>query len=983
MFERIGGFTVKHRIWIILFWVAAAVLMFFFAPSLSETGTMSESQFLPNDSESLRASELIKEYFPESAASSTVTLVFYNENKLSDADMDYARQVRDWLGSGQTGFKVENVTSAFDSPQLAATLVSPDGTTMLLNAGLEESAFSSGSIDITATIRDYIQSTPEGLDVYVSGQVGIYSDLFDSLNESIDLTTLVTIILVIVLLVIIYRSPIAALVPLVTIGIAFLASRGVLGLIGQAGVPLWSQLDVFLIVLTFGVGTDYCLFLISRFREEHALRGSRAEAMKSTIGKIGAVISASAFAVIVGLAGMAVARYQMIQTMGPVLGIAIFITLLAALTLAPALASVFGRKLFWPLTVKHSDSRAPRQSGFWYRVGKLATGRPIIVGGIIIIIMLVPFLALPGMNRSLDQLSELPQDSESVAGFKVLEEHYDIGEMEPLTALLVAPEGKDLTSPDSLASFANIGDDIRAVDGVVKVQSLVQPEGTGQTPEGLTVAGQLTAMSEQITLSLSGAGSDTSLLFSSDLSAAFAPLNTYLVELGQEFDWVQSEASYQALPSDMAAISQTINDVKSASLVENQLHSLSLQVAGAAQLMKANGASLTPESIGLITLLKGYLDELAGQYPDVAGVLEYQDAYTIVGTIGQALISSQPPEMLLPEVQAVMASLPDYLLQLSLSLDKVAEHFTDQNAYFMSRVLAAASQDTSPLTALEAQFASFSTDLQTLSARFKENGNPLFLTPSLLASSPDMQALVAQFVSQDGQATRLYIVLDAYPQSDTAIKTVEAVRDGFKYSLKGTSLSGTEVVIGGTSAQLTDVHQVLDQDFNKVMILVIVAVFIVLALLLRSLIAPIYLLLTVLLSYGTTLGLVTWIFQGIMGQDGISFMIPIIVFVLLVALGSDYNMFLMSRVREESATRTTRESARLAVMATGGVITACGIILAGTFGILVITPIRSMVQIGAAVAIGVFLDTFIVRALLVPAIASLLGRWNWWPRKHG
>ena len=112
-------------------------------------------------------------------------------------------------------------------------------------------------------------------------------------------------------------------------------------------------------------------------------------------------------------------------------------------------------------------------------------------------------------------------------------------------------------------------------------------------------------------------------------------------------------------------------------------------------------------------------------------------------------------------------------------------------------------------------------------------------------------------------------------------------------------------------------------------------------------------------------------------------MIPIIVFVLLVALGSDYNIFLMSRVREESEKQPTRIGARFAAIAIGGVINACGLILAGTFGVLTFGPVRTMVQIGTAVAIGVFLDTFLVRALLVPAIASLLGRWNWWPSKHG
>jgi len=226
-------------------------------------------------------------------------------------------------------------------------------------------------------------------------------------------------------------------------------------------------------------------------------------------------------------------------------------------------------------------------------------------------------------------------------------------------------------------------------------------------------------------------------------------------------------------------------------------------------------------------------------------------------------------------------------------------------------------------------------------------------------------------------------VLDTYPQSESAMTTVTLAREALQSSVRGTALKEAEAVIGGSSAILADVRRTLDNDFNIVMIVVICAIFVVLAVLLRSLIAPVYLLVTVMLSYGATLGIISWIFQDLMGQPGVSFMIPIILFVLLVALGSDYNIFLMSRVREESAFVPTKEGARMAAIVTGGVITACGIILAGTFATLVITPIQTMVQLGAAVAIGVFIDTFLVRAMLVPAIASLLGKWNWWPSKHG
>jgi RND superfamily putative drug exporter len=179
-----------------------------------------------------------------------------------------------------------------------------------------------------------------------------------------------------------------------------------MGILGNAGLSIWSQIDIFLIVMIFGIGTDYCLFMISRFREELGRKDSRTEALRFSVNKIGVVIAASAFAVIVGLSSMAVARYQMIQTMGPLLGVAIFITLLAALTLAPA--SIFGRKLFWPRHDNLGEDSSKHRPGLWDRVARISTGKPGLVAGVVILLMLIPYLALPNLNRSFDQLSELP-----------------------------------------------------------------------------------------------------------------------------------------------------------------------------------------------------------------------------------------------------------------------------------------------------------------------------------------------------------------------------------------------------------------------------------------------------------------------------------------------------------------------------------------------------------------------------------------------
>jgi RND superfamily putative drug exporter len=181
---------------------------------------------------------------------------------------------------------------------------------------------------------------------------------------------------------------------------------------------------------------------------------------------------------------------------------------------------------------------------------------------------------------------------------------------------------------------------------------------------------------------------------------------------------------------------------------------------------------------------------------------------------------------------------------------------------------------------------------------------------------------------------------------------------------------------------MLDVRTVLETDFNRIMIVVLVGVFVVLSLLLRSLIAPIFILAIVTFAYGATMGISSWLFTDVLGQVGVSFVVPIIVFVLMIALGADYNIFMMSRIREEAENKPMKEAIRSAIMSTSYVIVACGLILGGTFLSMVISPIQTMFQVGVAVAVGVFLETFVVIVFLLPSVANIFGRGCWWPFGH-
>jgi len=215
------------------------------------------------------------------------------------------------------------------------------------------------------------------------------------------------------------------------------------------------------------------------------------------------------------------------------------------------------------------------------------------------------------------------------------------------------------------------------------------------------------------------------------------------------------------------------------------------------------------------------------------------------------------------------------------------------------------------------------------------------------------------------------VILAGNPYSGEAAEAVEKVRE----RLHKVAPDG---LLGGLPAENWDVEQTNGRDTRLIVPLVLLVVGLILAAVLRAIAAPLYLMATVVLSFAGTLGLSTFVFSQLAGE-GIAFDLTLLAFLFLVALGVDYNIFLMTRVREEARVHGTREGTLRALVATGGVVTGAGLILAGTFATLTLLPLEELIQIGATVAAGVLLDTFVVRALLIPAITYRLGDRAWWP----
>ncbi|HEV2887290.1 MAG TPA: MMPL family transporter, partial [Jatrophihabitans sp.] len=195
------------------------------------------------------------------------------------------------------------------------------------------------------------------------------------------------------------------------------------------------------------------------------------------------------------------------------------------------------------------------------------------------------------------------------------------------------------------------------------------------------------------------------------------------------------------------------------------------------------------------------------------------------------------------------------------------------------------------------------------------------------------------------------------------------------------AVPGADARVGGISATTSDIQKASVDDRNLIIPIVLLVIFLVLAVLLRAILAPVLLILTVVLSFGAALGISALAFEHLFDFPGTDPSFPLFTFVFLVALGIDYNIFLMTRIREESLRYGTRVGISRGLTVTGGVITSAGIVLAATFAVLGVLPVVFLAELGFAVAVGVLIDTILVRSILVPALSADIGKKIWWPSK--
>lgn len=493
LFLALGACITRHAKLVVLVWLSIGLILSALAPPWELCCQDDDIHFLPDHCLSVQGYDLLESAFPNEVHGSKLVIAMERTSgALTSADRDLLDQIVasvEKLRSGQPRLGIRSITS-YRHPLLGPRLISHDGRASLLAIGLESPFLAARTRQavhaIEANIQPYIreqssreEERPGDLLVVLTGPAGMGRDLLDAAYHGFDATTWATVILVILLSLLVYRAPLLALVPLLSITCAVWISLKLLAVCaGHFGLQLVNMTQVFVIVLLFGAGTDYCLFLISRYREELEKDHAGPHTLPRTLSAVGGALTASAGTVVCGLSMLGFAEFVKLRCTGPAVALSLVIGLLAALTLTPALLHLLGCWVFWPRSRAWSDNRDVLPfTGTVQRGGliRYLVRHPwrVWVGSLL---MLSP-LALWGYYtpHTYGVCNELTPTAPSRQGLDLIRQHFPPGEMSPLTVLL--PQSASWQTVEGQALIARLTHTLADLPNVADVRSLTQPLG--------------------------------------------------------------------------------------------------------------------------------------------------------------------------------------------------------------------------------------------------------------------------------------------------------------------------------------------------------------------------------------------------------------------------------------------------------------------------------------------------------------------------
>ena len=980
-----GRLTVRHPVLVIVVWLAMAAVMLLTIPSLAEVSQRNPPDFLPKGAPVLAAGKQMQEAFKEGSAGNFIAVVLSNEHGLTQEDEGTYRAVVDRLKAD-----VDNVKSTQDFvtiPELRQAMTSRDGKAWNLPV-MVQGTFGTGpgQRSYRAVVKNINEAVAgSSLHANVVGPAATFEDVSAIGIRDQHIIELSTVILVLTILILVYRSLVAMLIPLFTIGIALVVAQQVVAVLGLMGVMGLSPQTIMLMTgMMVGAGVDYSVFLFSRY-QEHVRTGMDSDnALTAALVSIGEVIAGSAGTVAITFMALTFATLGVFSSVGPALAVTVAVGFLASITLLPAFIALAGRRN-WVKPRKDITGR------FWRRSGINIVRRPWtnLIASLVILIGLAACATLVQFNY--DDRKNLPQDSDSMLAYEAMNSHFPISNSMQQFLLIQSPD-TDLRSPKGLGDMEEMARRVGALPNIDAVRGITRPNGE-MIREGRATyqAGEVGSKLGQVSTYISQNNANLDLLGGGSKQMADV-LNQIRNTL------VTSVASVRGLAAALDQLSiqyggaTTLDEIdKTATLLSN-MH----------QLGESMGIS-----IGQITDVYSWANPIltalnvspqcsadpncVASRADLQKVIDNRNDPLLISIteLGRELQEADGDQSLTQSVQSLSTTLKQATAaarSLGLSEQNGIERRLNaavQGANLLADSSRALSIGTQLLVDQTKQMGGGLNQASAfLEAMRRDAADPPmsgFYIPPQILTQPEFEKAAKLFISEDGHTARYLVQTALDPFGTAAMDQIDEIVKTANDSRANTSLANANVAMVGFTPVQNDIRDYYNGDIRFIVITTLIVVFLILVALLRAIVAPLYLVASVVLSYMSALGISVIFFQFILGKQ-IFWNVPGMTFLVLVAVGADYNLLLISRIREE-AHLGIRAAVIRTVGATGGVITSAGLIFAASMLALTVSSIGGIVQIGFIIGVGLLLDTFLVRTVTVPAMCVLVGDRNWWPSK--
>ncbi|MBI3214472.1 MAG: MMPL family transporter [Mycobacterium sp.] len=906
---------------ILLLWIAVAALTNIAAPQLEVVGAERSVSMNAADSPSIMAMRHIGKVFDEFDSDSAAMIVLEGDKPLgADAHHFYDEMVK---RLAQDTTHVQHIQDFWGDPLTAGGSQSKDGKAALVQvylAGNQGEALSNQSVDAVRAIVAGMQPPP-GVKAYVTGAAPLITDNFEVGSEGTHEVTAITFLVIAVMLLIVYRSIASTLIILVTVLVELSAARGVVAALANSGVIGLSTYSTNLLtLLAIAAGTDYAIFMVGRYHEARHNGEDRESAYYTMFRGTVHVIVGSGLTIAGAVACLYFTRLPYFQTLGVPAALGVLVTLAAALTLGPAvlvIASHFGLL----------DPKRKMRTRGWRRIGTVIVRWP---GPILVIscgIALIGLLALPGYQTSYDARPYLPAYAPAVVGYTAAERHFSEARLNP--ELLMIETDHDMRNPADMLILERVAKAVLHTKGVALVQSITRPLGTPITHSSIPFQISASSASQIMNLSYQKDRAADLLKQADEISNTVGILKQQLA-LQQ-----QSAAATHEQTQAFHDTVTVVNDLRDKlANFDDQFRPL------------RNYFYWEPHcfDIPMCAALRNVFDSLDG-------ISKLSDQF---GTITASLdkLDALQPELvaLLPPQIAIQERNRDLILSNYATTGGTNTQSEEalRNATAMGQAFDDAKNDDS------------------------------FYLPPEAFDNPDFKRGLKLFLSPDGKAARMIITHDGNPATPEGISHIDRIRDSAFDAIKATPLSDAKIYVAGTAATYKDIQDGAKYDLLIAALAALALILLIMMFITRSLVAAGVIVGTVVLSLGASFGLSVLVWQYIFGIQ-LYWIVLALAVILLLAVGADYNLLLISRFKEEIGAGLKTGSIR-AMAGTGGVVTAAGLVFAATMSSFIFSDLIVLGQIGTTIGLGLLFDTLIVRSFMTPSIAVLLGRWFWWPQ---